>query len=136
MKNVIVLVIVLFLWATPAMSGQGMGPGPGLTTVCDSACQAAAAAAACAASMTLPVISATTYSYQRIDIALVSGGVGATSFVLKWGLSTGDRPNSISITLPYSHTGLTENTDYYYSVIGTNATCSRESAEVTTYTDP
>jgi len=79
---------------------------------------------------TQPVISVTPGDTTNV-IALISGGVGATSYNLKWGTVAGTRSNTItSVTLPYTHTGRTNGTAYYYSVVAINGAGSVESAEV------
>jgi len=83
-----------------------------------------------ASAPTQPVISAAGGD-TTVTISLTSGGVGATSYDLKWGTSAGSRPNTITgVTLPYTHTGRSNGTTYYYSLVATNAQGSTESAEV------
>lgn len=78
---------------------------------------------------TTPVISVTPGDTTNL-IALTSGGVGATSFDLLWGLSTGSHPNTISgVTLPYTHTGRTNGTAYYYVLNAINSNGTITSSE-------
>jgi len=80
---------------------------------------------------TAPVVISVTPGDTQNVIALTSGGVGATSYNLKWGTVAGTRSNEIvGVTLPYTHTGLTNGTTYYYSVVAVNGAGSTESAEV------
>jgi len=79
---------------------------------------------------TQPVISVTPGDTTNV-IALTSGGAGATSYDLKWGTVAGTRSNTITgVTLPYTHTGRTNGTTYYYSLVAINGAGSTESAEV------
>lgn len=79
---------------------------------------------------TTPVITVTPGDSQN-TIALDSGGIGADSYALKWGTVSGSRTNTIDpVTLPYNHTGLTNGTPYYYSLLAINGGGSTESAEV------
>ncbi|NTV50929.1 MAG: hypothetical protein HGA20_14975 [Geobacteraceae bacterium] len=66
-----------------------------------------------------------------VVVAKTSGGVGATSYDIKWGTVAGTRSNTISgVTLPYTHTGRTNGTTYYYSLVAVNSFGSVESSEV------
>jgi peptidoglycan hydrolase-like protein with peptidoglycan-binding domain len=79
---------------------------------------------------TTPVITATPGDTQVV-IALTSGGTGATSYDIKWGTVAESRTNTIAgVTLPYTHTGRTNGTTYYYSLVAVNGSGSTESAEV------
>lgn len=78
----------------------------------------------------------------QITASLASGGVGATSYEIHWGTSAGSRPNVIDWAAiqaatapdfpasPYTHTGRSNGTTYYYSLLAINASGSVESAEV------
>jgi len=80
---------------------------------------------------TAPVVISVTPGDTQNVIALTSGGVGATSYNLKWGTVAGTRSNTITgVTLPYTHTGRTNGTTYYYSLVAINGAGSVESAEV------
>lgn len=89
---------------------------------------------------TTPVISATAGDAQ-VTIALVSGDVGSLINVLYWDTTAGNtHANNISsATLvaagfpgtPYVHTGRTNGTPYYYSLVGTDLAGSTESNEAT-----
>lgn len=82
---------------------------------------------------TQPVITATNDSATTATITLISGGIYATSFNIKWGTSAGARTNTITgVTLPYNHTGRTSGATYYYSVVAVNGVGSTESAEQST----
>ena len=82
------------------------------------------------AAPTQPVISVTPGDAQNV-VALTSGGTGATSYDIKWGTVAGTRDNTISgVTLPYTHTGRTNGTEYFYSLVAINGAGSVESAEV------
>lgn len=91
---------------------------------------------------TTPVASVAAGNSSTI-ISLVSGGTGATSYDIYWGTSTGITTASTKITgvtLPYTHTGLTNGTTYYYKLSAVNSSGHAESTEVsatpavTTYT--
>lgn len=89
---------------------------------------------------TTPVISATGGN-TTVTITLVSGDVGALTNILYWDTTPGKtHANSISnATLvaagfpgtPYVHTGRTNGTPYYYSLVGTDLAGSTESNEAT-----
>lgn len=79
---------------------------------------------------TTPVITVTPGDGSNV-ISLSSGGTGATSYDIHWGTVSGTRSNTITgVTLPYTHTGRTNGTTYYYSLVAINAGGSTESAEV------
>jgi hypothetical protein len=83
-----------------------------------------------ASTPTQPVISVTPGNTTNL-ITKTSGGVGATSYDIHWGTVSGTRSNTISgVTLPYTHTGRTNGTPYYYSLVAINASGSSESSEV------
>lgn len=95
-------------WAVAALSGTGVNLNPPTT----------------------PVISVTPGNTQNV-VALTSGGTGATSYDLLWGLSAGSHPNTITgATLPYTHTGRTNGTPYYYVLNAINANGTTASSEV------
>jgi len=79
---------------------------------------------------TTPVISVTPSNTQNV-IALTSGGVGATSFNLLRSLTTGTETTYVTgVTLPYTNTGLTNGTPYYYQVAAINSNGTATSTEV------
>lgn len=90
---------------------------------------------------TQPVVSATAGN-TTVAIALTSGGVGATSYEIHWGTTPGSRSNTITWAEiqadaepdfpanPFTHTGRTNGTTYYYSLVAINAQGSTESIEV------
>jgi len=86
------------------------------------------------AAPTAPVITVTAGDTTNV-IALTSGGTGATSYNLKWDTVSHSVDKAYSntitgVTLPYTHTGRTNGTAYYYSLVAINGAGSVESDEV------
>jgi hypothetical protein len=72
-------------------------------------------------------------------IAKTSSEAGSPTptYDIKWGTVSGTRSNTISgVTPPYTHTGRTNGTPYYYSMVATNTVGSTESNEVSGIPNP
>jgi hypothetical protein len=113
-----------------AYENSGLGVGGGATG-CEFYIDSFTGSTVATVAPTTPVITVTEGSLQKNTIDLSTGGTVASSYDLHWGTTAGVRNNVIpSVTLPYTHVGLTDGTTYYYSLVATNPVGSTESAEV------
>jgi hypothetical protein len=121
---------------TGVTGGAGDAAGAGAANPAATGTQAAGGAGSATPSgqPTQPVISATPGNGQ-IVIAPVSGGAGAISYDIYWDtishasqMAT-NANHIVGVSIPYTHTGRTNGTTYYYSLVAINAGGPSESAE-------